>query len=248
MKLAERIDVVLGVDTHTQSHTAAVITPTGGVVSHLAVTDDGLGYQRLLAFADEHAPGRRIWAIEGTGRFGAGLAAQLLEQGEWVVEIDRPARPARRGGAKTDELDALRAAREVLAREHVAQPRRRGDREAMRVRLTTREGAMRARTKAICHLKALIINTPEGVRRRLDRLPTAALLERCARLRATAAPSIERRYTILALRTTARRALALEAEADEVEAQLALLVRPGASVLFAEPGVGRISGAQLLCS
>jgi len=37
-----------------------------------------------------------------------GLTTYLLEQQEWVVEIDRPARPARRNGSKTDELDAVR--------------------------------------------------------------------------------------------------------------------------------------------
>jgi transposase len=62
-----------------------------------------------------------------------------------MVEIDRPARPARRNGAKTDDLDAVRAAREALGRDHLAQPRRRGDREAIRVLLTTRHSAMRAR-------------------------------------------------------------------------------------------------------
>jgi hypothetical protein len=37
----------------------------------------------------------------------------LADRGEWVVEVDRPKRPARRGG-KTDALDAVRAAREAL--------------------------------------------------------------------------------------------------------------------------------------
>ena len=46
------------------------------------------------------------------------------------MEIDRPARPARRNGAKSDELDAVRAAREALSREHPAASRARGDREA----------------------------------------------------------------------------------------------------------------------
>ena len=50
----------------------------------------------------------------------------MLEQGEWVIEVDRPRRPARRNGAKSDELDALRAAREVLGRTHLAQPRQPG--------------------------------------------------------------------------------------------------------------------------
>jgi transposase len=49
----------------------------------------------------------------------------LLAQGEWGVEVDRPKRAARRNGAKSDELDAIRAAREALQREQLAQPRAR---------------------------------------------------------------------------------------------------------------------------
>jgi len=246
--LAERIDCVLGVDTHKHTHTAAAVTPAGGLVAHLTVAADATGYRRLLTFADEQASGRRIWAIEGTGSFGAGLTSHLLEHGEWVVEIDHPKRPARRNGAKTDELDAVRAAREALAREHLAQPRRRGAREALRVLLTTRENAMRARTKAICQLKDLVVSAPESLRRPLHALPAAALVAHCARLRTNAAPSIEQRYTILALQTTARRALALQAEAAELEAQLEPLVQQAAPMLLDEPGVGPVSAAQLLCS
>src|SRR6266498_5229672 len=246
--LADRIDFVLGVDTHKHTHTAAAVTPAGGLVAHLTVAADAAGYRRLLAFADERAPGRRIWAIEGTGSFGAGLTSHLLEHGEWVVEIDHPKRPARRNGAKTDELDAVRAAREALAREHLAQPRRRGAREALRVLLTTRENAMRARTKAICQLKDLVVSAPESLRRPLHALPSAALVAHCARVRTNTAHSVEQRYTILALRTTARRALALEAEAAELEAQLEPLVKQAAPTLLDEPGVGPVSAAQLLCS
>jgi transposase len=246
--LAEQIDFVLGVDTHKHTHTAASVTSAGGLVAHLTVSADAAGYRRLLAFADQHASGRRIWAIEGTGSFGAGLTTLLLEQSEWVVEIDRPQRPARRNGAKTDQLDAVRAAREALAREHLAQPRRRGAREALRVLLTTRENAMRARTKAICQLKELVVSAPESLRRPLHALPTTALVDRCAHLRSNAAHSLEQRYTILALQSTARRAMALEREAAELEAQLEPLVRQAAPLLLDQPGVGPVSAAQLLCS
>src|SRR5437870_3265480 len=181
--LAQRVDHVIGVDTHRDSHTAAVLDTTGGVVADLTVPADAFGYKRVLAFGRTHAPERRAWAIEGTGSFGSGLTTFLLEQGEWVVEIDRPARPARRNGAKSDELDAARAAREALARDHLAQPRRRGDREALRVLLATREGAIVARTKAIGQLKGLIINAPDQLRQQLRRLTTNQQLRRCARLR-----------------------------------------------------------------
>ena len=244
--LADQVDAVIGVDTHKLTHTAAVVTPTGGLVADLTVPTDAFGAKRVLAFAREHAPARRVWAIEGSGSYGSGLTTYLLEQGEWVVEIDRPARPARRNGAKSDELDALRAAREALSREHLAQPRRRGDREAIRVLVCTREGAVLSRTRAITHLHALVVNAPEGIRNQLRRLTTDKLLERCARLRTGPSQSVEHRSTIMALRSTARRALACEAEAGDLESALELIVERVAPELLAEPGVGVMSAARLL--
>ncbi len=145
--LADQVDHVIGVDTHRDHHTAAIVNPAGAVEADTRLASDAFGYRRLLRFACERAPGRRVWAIEGTGSFGSGLATFLLEHGEWVVEVDRPKRPARRDGGKSDELDAARAAREALSREHLAQPRQRGWREALRVLLVTREGAMVSRTR-----------------------------------------------------------------------------------------------------
>ena len=244
--LAERIDAVIGVDTHKASHTAAVVTPTGGVAAHLTVPSDALGAKRVLAFARRHAPARRVWAIEGTGSFGAGLTTYLLEQGEWVVEIDRPRRPTRRNGAKSDELDAVRAAREALSREHLAQPRRRGSREALRVLLVTREGAVVERTRAVSALQALVVNAPEQLRDRLRHLGTRELVLRCARLRSSPTPSLEQRATIAALRSTARRALACEAEATDLESALEVIVMQERPELLAEPGVGVITAATIL--
>jgi transposase len=244
--LAERVDHVIGVDTHRDSHSAAICNPSGAVTAETTVAADALGYRRLLRFAREQAPARRVWAIESTGSFGAGLTSFLLEQGEWVVEVDRPARPARRNGAKSDALDAARAAREALSRERLAQPRRRGPREAIRVLLATREGAVVARTKAIAQLKALIVNAPEQLRHHFRSLTTDEQLVRCARLRTSPTQSVEHRSTIIALRSTARRALALEAEAADLETQLELLVRELAPALLAEPGIGVISATQLL--
>jgi transposase len=146
-----------------------------------------------------------------------------------VVEVDRPARPARRNGAKTDDLDAVRAAREALGREHLAQPRQRGDREAIGVLVTTRQSAMQARRCAINHLKALVVNAPERLRQQLRALATDQLLARCARLRSHPTQPIEYRATIAALRRTAQRSLALVAEADNLHAELDTLIRSEAA-------------------
>jgi transposase len=246
--LADRAEYVIGVDTHRDSHTVAVCTPTGAVIAETTVSADAAGYKRLLRFVCERAVAQRAWAIEGTGSFGAGLTSFLLEQGEWVVEVDRPARPARRDGAKSDRLDAARAAREALTRQHLAQPRRRGDREALRVLVATRQGAILARTQAVGQLKGLIINTPDQLRQQLRGLNTNEQLRRCARLRTSPSHSTEHRATIIALRSTARRALALTKEAAELESELHHLVLTLAPTLLTEPGVGAITAAQLLSS
>jgi transposase len=247
--LAEQADHVIGVDTHRDSHSAAIVDAvTGAVAIARSVSADAFGHKRLLQFAKLHATSRRVWAIESSGSYGAGLATFLLEHGEWVVEVERPVRPARRNGAKSDELDAVRAAREALTRDHLAQPRRRGDREAVRVLLVTRRGAMRARTKAINHLKALVITAREELRHQLRRHDTDALIARCARLRTLPSHSAEHRATVIALRHTARRILMLEAEANDLETEIEQLIKTNLPWLLDEVGVGPISAAQLFCS
>jgi transposase len=244
--LADEVDNVIGVDTHRDTNTAqAVAAKTGAIGPHTTTDADSRGYRRMLAFAEEHTPGARAWAIESTGSYGAGLTAYLHERGERVVEIDRPKRPAGRNGAKSDELDALRAAREALGRRHLAEPRRRGEREAIRVALRTRQGAVRARAIAVGQLKSSIVTAPESLRSSL-RQSDKDLLGRCTRLRVCASQSVEHRMTVRALRSTARRALALQAEAAELEAELRSVLEALCPQLLAEPGVGTISAAELI--
>ncbi|MET9023977.1 IS110 family transposase [Actinopolymorpha sp. NPDC004070] len=246
--LTGRVEYVIGVDTHRDTNTAAVVTAAGAVVAHRQCPTDTSGYQQVVAFADQHASGRRVWAIEGTGSFGSGLTTYLLDRGEWVVEIDRPARPARRNGAKTDDLDAVRAAREALAREHLAAPRTRGDREALRVLISARQGAVLARTKAIGQLKALIVNAPESLRDQLRGATTDQQLHRCSRLRTLPSQSVEHRATVRAIRAVARRALFLQAEAAEHETELNELVAAACPQLLDRPGIATITAAQFLVS
>jgi len=244
--LSGKVEFVIGVDTHTRSHTACVVDPNGGEIAGATEPADAIGYRRLLAFGLKQAPQRRVWAVEGTGSYGSGLTSYLLEHGEWVVEVDRPARPARRSGAKSDELDAALAAREALARKHLTQPRRRGDREALRVLLRTRQGALKARCQAICHLKALVVTAPQGLRQQLRGLTTDALVGRCTRLRISSHQATERRATVMAMRATARRVQALQAEADDLESEIRIIVRTMAPVLLGEAGVGDVSAAEIL--
>jgi transposase len=250
--LAESVDGVIGVDTHRDTHrdtlTAAVVTHLGGVLARATTSADAAGYQRLLDFAHAQIPGHRCWAVEGAGSFGAGLAAFLAQHGERVVEVGRPKRPASRSGAKSDALDAVRAAREALGQDRLATPRRRGQREALRVLLTTRRCATLARVAAIGQLKALIVGAPEELRAELRSRNTANQIRHCAGLRERPARSLEHRATVRALRATAQRIQFLQAEADQLQAELAVLVGAVAPWLLEVPGVGPLSAAQVLVS
>jgi transposase len=165
-----------------------------------------------------------------------------------VVEVGRPKRPPRRTGAKSDALDAVRAAREALAHDHPLAPRRRGDREALRVLLATRHSACAAKVSATNQLKALIVGAPEELRAELRSLVTRRQVARCVRLRARPARSLEHRMTVRALRSTARRIQLLAAEANELRDELDRLVAAIAPWLLELPGVGPISAAQVLVS
>ena len=166
--LEGKVDHVIGVDTHRDSHAAAVLDPTGGLLAQVQTPASQAGYEQLLGFVAERAPGRRCWALEGTGCYGAGLASFLADHGEWVVEIDRPKRTGRTQ-AKSDPLDAIRAGREALSREHLATPRQRGQREALRVLQLARSGAVKVSADARRHLKALLVTAPEPLRAGLRR-------------------------------------------------------------------------------
>jgi transposase len=173
------------------------------------------GHTRLLQVADEQAPGRRVWALEGTGCYGAGLTRFLVDQGEWVVEIDRPTRPRGRNGAKSDVLDAVRAGREALARDHLTSPRQRGHREALRVLHTTRAAIVAAGADARRQLKALIITAPEPLRTTLRGRPWRQQVRSCTELVAAPTDPVEHRATVQALGMTAQRVLIARAEAKQ---------------------------------
>jgi hypothetical protein len=247
--LADSVEVVIGVDTHKHTHTAAVVAAaTGAVVSQATVPATSSGYQQLLRFATRQ-PGRRVWAIEGTGGYGAGLTRFLAAHAEPVVELDRPKRAARRHGAKSDSLDATRAAREALGRDQLAQPRATGPRAALSVRLAARRSAVQAAGDAQRQLQALVIAAPPALRERLRAVrSTRQLVAACARMRVHSGWDVETKSTAATLRTLARRIRELTAEAADHRQAILELVRAWRPDLLTRTGVGPIVAATVLCA
>ena len=111
------------------------------------------------------------------GSYGAGLTRFLTAT---ASRCSRSAvcRGSGVGSGKTDALDAVRAARSVLAQKRPATPRTNGEREALRALMAAREGAVNAKRAGLCQLRDLLVTTPEPLRSELRPLSRAQLLER----------------------------------------------------------------------
>jgi transposase len=246
--LREVVDVVIGVDTHVNTHSAAVLdTATGGVLDQVTVEATAEGYAELVAFANQHAT-LRAWAIEGTSGHGAGLSRHLLASSEIVIELDRPKRAARRNGAKSDPLDAIRAAREAMARPRLGTPRSGGERQALSVLLAARRSAINASTDAQLQVFSLVIAAPEPIRARFRGQKLAAMLNTAAHLRVHSSWDTETTSTVVALRALARRVHLLLTEARAHQKAIVSIIRGWRPDLLEEFGVGPIVAATVLCA
>jgi transposase len=245
--LADELDYVVGVDTHRDQHAVAIVDAhTGAVIAQTTTAASARGYADAVRFAERHAAGDRLWAIEGAGHYGAGLARHLQRQGEQVHEVDRSSRAERRLRGKDDQLDAVRAARSTLAHEQRARPRAGEHQEALRLLLLARRTAVDTRKVALVQLRSVIVTAPDGLREELRRLPLGELLNRCSRFRRSSSRTPAQLATILVLRTLARRIQAATAEAETLEREILSHVRALVPALLDEPGIGPIVAAQLI--
>lgn len=172
-----------GVDTHKDTHHAAVVLMNGRRLADAEFPATAAGHADLLewmrSFGRLHAVG-----VEGTGSYGAGLARHLRSAQVRVVEVNRPDRRQRRTKGKSDPLDAYAAADAVLSGRAVAVPKS-GDGivESIRALHLARSGAIKARTACANEMKALVVTAPAELREQLPARSATKLAQACARLR-----------------------------------------------------------------
>jgi transposase len=244
-----KVEVILGVDTHLDFHVAVVVDHLGKRLGELSVPTTAKGYERLVCWVEGFFGPVRCAGIEGTSSYGAGLARHLKAQGIEVLEVERPKRRQRSSprNAKSDPLDAERAARAVLAGETSGLPKSGDGRvEMIRALRAARRSAMKARTQAANQLQGLRVTAPEELRHRLRGLSTKELVSVAARFRLGDDPHDVAAATKFALRSVARRYQALSAEIAELDAQLDRLVRQVAPELVSLAGIGTDHAATLL--
>jgi transposase len=241
----EQNEVILGVDTHLDTHVGAVISDTGRLLGTLSVTTDTAGYLDLLTWANSFGQLRRA-GVEGTGTYGAGLARVLRDHEVEVLEVNRPDRAMRRSRGKSDPTDAENAARAVLSGRATAIPKEQsGAAEAMRAVSVARRSAVKARTQAINQLRALLVSAPQEIRERLLKAKTAECVEGCARLRSLGKTPMLQTLTTT-LRLLAKRWLTLAEELKALDTMLDSLTSQHARRLRERFGVGPQTAAVLV--
>lgn len=153
----DQIQVAAGVDTHQDTHTAAVVDAVGRLLGHQVFPATAAGYAALLAWLRTFGT-LLVVGIEGTGVYGAGLARHLHAQGVAMAEVDRPDRKLRRKAGKSDPIDAEAAARAALARVRTGTPKQRdGQVEALRNLRVARRSAVDQRADCIRQIKSLLV-------------------------------------------------------------------------------------------
>lgn len=238
-----RWTVAIGIDTHKDAHVAVALDPLGGQLDSFQAPATSAGYLALHEWA--HGLGEPAFALEGAASYGAGLARFLAAAGCPVYEAERPKRAERRRG-KNDLIDALLAARRLLAGEPLGRPRTlSGPREDLRLLLLERRSAIRARTAALNQLQAAVVTAPERLRTRLRALSGEQLAEAARRLRPRGGDDAVLRRV---LRRLGRRVLVLDAELAELERELDAIVCSLVPDLLDECGVGPVCAAQLVVS
>jgi transposase len=242
-----REDVVVGVDTHKDTHVAVAIDGLGGRLGEVMIAANPDGYASLVAWATELGVVARF-GVEGTGSYGSGLARFLRRHGQVVSEVSRPPRKGeRRRAGKSDAIDAEHAAREVLAGKAQATPKLAdGAIEAIRLVKIARDTAVKAHSQAMITLKATLVTASDALRAELEPLTDFRLIEACAALPADghlADPAVAMRHVLRAL---AQRWLALHEEIKVHAALLKKLTKTVAPDLVAAFGIGPDIAAELL--
>ena len=239
------LEVILGVDTHLETHVGVAVDHLGRVVGTMSVPTTTQGYQQLLDWANSLGTLSRA-GVEGTGTYGAALAHHLAEHGVTVLEVNRPNRSKRRRRGKSDPTDAENAARAVLAEEARALPKSHtGAVEAMRAILVARRSAIKARTQAINQLRALLVSAPAEIRAVLLKPKAEDCIAGCAQLCLEGQPLVIAGL-YRALRLLAERWRHLNEELKQLDAALEQLTRATAPHLVEKFGVGPYTAATLL--
>src|SRR3954471_16624114 len=240
--------IVIGADTHKDSHTlAAVDAAIGQVLADVTVRARRRSFEDLVRWARELGADR-VWAIEDCRHVSGALERFLLARGEHVVRVPPKlmagARSAAREPGKSDRIDAVTIARAALREglEKLPSAQLAGPELDVRLLVDHRERLLAQRTALSNDLRWHLHDLwPETV------IPPRALVARGWQMRVAARLAhAEQTARVRIARDELRRIRELTRTIDDLHAELAALVSALAPRLLAERGCGVLTAAKLL--
>ena len=238
--------VIGGVDTHAEVHVAAAVNHVGGVLGVESFPTTATGYRQLMSWLASHGE-LELVGVEGTGSYGVGLARYLARAGVAVVEVDRPNRQMRHRKGKSDQVDAVAAARAALSGTATGLPKTRdGNVEAIRVLMIARRSAVDTRIETLNQLRHIVFTATPVIRAKFETLTAISLANTAATLRPRKGEDTVRYTTLTTIRILGRRVQYLREETKQVNRMLRPLIRDTAPGLLDVYGVGFTGAAKLL--
>ncbi len=245
--VAEAFTHVIGVDTHAAKHAYAIVdAATGGLVAERTFPTSQAGLARAVGWMRRRGGERLAVAVEGSGSYGAQLTRAVLQDGLPVFEVRPPGRGSRARDGKTDQFDAVAAARSILRADagRVATPKAAGVRAALHVLTSARRAMKQDANRAKQQLIALLRTHALGVDAR-EKIANATI-DQIAAWRSRKDDTIELATARAEATRLARRIIPMRAELRENKQRMETLVEQLAPSLLTLPGVGPVSAAVIL--
>jgi transposase len=240
--------IVIGADTHIQSHTAgAVDAATSRVIADRTVRAKRRSFDDLLVWA-RGLDAERVWAIEDCRHVSGALERFLLRRGERVIRVapklTATARSTARERGKSDVIDAVAIARVAIREGLDTLPvaRLAGPELEVRLLVDHRERLVGQRTALINDLRWNLHDLWPDFEIPSRVLTSVRWQERVAGRLARA----EQTARVRIARDELRRIRELTRAIDALQTELATLVVALAPQLLAEPGCGVLIAAKLI--
>lgn len=235
--------VVLGSDSHKQSHTVVAVDETGRELSRATVKATPEGHLGLLRWAEVYP--ERTWALEDCRHLSRRLEIDLLRAGERVVRVPPKlmagARRSARTKGKSDPIDALAVARAALREPDLPAAHLDGVEREVRLLVDHREDLVAERTRMQNRLLWHLHELEPGWRIKSGALSSYKGLDQVqCRLESHGG-----RVAAIAAELVAR-CRDITHRVNELHREITRLVTPLAPTLLAIPGCGALTAAKIL--
>lgn len=235
--------ITIGGDSHKRTHTFVAVDEVGRKVAETTVSATTEGHLEALEWAAKWQ--ERTWALEDCRHLTRRLESDLLRVGEAVVRVPPRLMAGERRGArevgKSDPIDAMSVARAALREPDLPVARLDGETRQVKLLVDHRDDLVAERTRMQSrlrwHLHELM---PEHVITRSALKRTVVLDDLDRRLRLLEGPVAKIAVELVGrIRELTRRA-------NELEREIAVLVRRLAPSLLELPGCGVLSTAKIV--